>query len=176
MPDPGGKGIYYVNGKSSGSLTAYHFQSKESRDIVSEDATQPIISPDGKRVMYIKLLAPQGTELWVSDIDGGNKVKLATGENLGTGTWAPDNFHLSFQEFRLGSGAKVYIVGADGSGLRQLPPTLDHVDYSVLSPDQKTIYVTGEEKGSSDTDRLESEHGRFESGEVRGQLWHGVRC
>ena len=85
MPDPGGKGIYYVNGKSSGFLTAYHVHSKESTDIVSEDATQPIISPDGKRVMYITLPAPQRTELWVSDIDGGNKVKIATGEGLGTG-------------------------------------------------------------------------------------------
>ena len=97
MPDPGGKGIYYVNGKTSGFLTAYHVQSKESTDIVSEDATQPIISPDGKRVMYITVLSPLKSELWASDIDGGNKVKLATGENLGTGTWAPDNFRLSFQ-------------------------------------------------------------------------------
>jgi serine/threonine protein kinase/Tol biopolymer transport system component len=149
MPDPGGKGIYYVNGKSSGFLTAYHVHSKESTDIVSEDATQPIISPNGKRVMYITFPAPQRTELWVSDIDGGNKVKLATGENLGTGTWAPDNFRLSFQELRLGAGSKVYIVGADGSGLRQLPLTLQLVNYSVLSPDKKTIYVTGVEKGSS---------------------------
>ena len=125
MPDPGGKGIYFVNGKSSGFLTAYHVHSKESTDIVSEDATQPAISPDGKRVMYITLPAPQRTELWVSDIDGGNKVKIATGEALGTGTWAPDNFHLSFDESGAGAGAKAYIVGADGSGLRQLPRTGD---------------------------------------------------
>ena len=43
MPDPGGKGLYYVNGKSAGSLTAYHIHSKESTDIVSEDATQPTV-------------------------------------------------------------------------------------------------------------------------------------
>ena len=84
MPDPGGKGIYFVNGKSSGFLTAYHVHSKESTDIVSEDATQPVISPDGKRVMYITLPARERRELWVSDIDGGNKVKIATGEDLGT--------------------------------------------------------------------------------------------
>ena len=59
MPDPGGKGIYFVNGKSSGFLTAYHVHSKESTDIVSEDATQPTISPDGKRVMYVTLPAAQ---------------------------------------------------------------------------------------------------------------------
>ncbi len=146
MPDPGGKGIYFVNGKSSGFLTAYHVQSKESTDIVSEDATQPAISPDGKRVMYITLSAPKRYELWVSDIDGGNRVEIANGENVGTGEWARDNFHLSFQEAGGGQGDKVYIVGADGSGLRQLPRTGDNVWTSVWSPDQKSVYMTIWEK------------------------------
>ena len=145
MPDPGGKGTYFVNGKSSGFLTAYHVHSKESKDVVSEDATQPIISRDGKRVMYITLPAPQRNELWVSDIDGGNKVKLATGESLGTGTWAPDNFHLSFEEAG-GTEPKVYMVGADGRGVRQLPSTVDNASNSIIGPDQKTIYVAGTEK------------------------------
>jgi Tol biopolymer transport system component/predicted Ser/Thr protein kinase len=142
MPDPGGKGIYYVNGKSSGFLTAYHVQSKESRDIVSEDATQPIISPDGKRVMYITLPAPQRQELWVSDIDVDNRVKLATGEHLGTGLWARDSFHLSFVEEGAGGGGTAYIVGADGSGLRQLPPLGGLPSNPTWSPDQRSLYVT----------------------------------
>ena len=146
MPDPGGKGIYFVNGKSSGFLTAYHVKSKESRDIVSEDATQPIISPDGKRLMYITLPGPQTAELWVSGIDGGNKLKLATGESLNTGTWAPDNFHLSFWEQVSGANDKGYIVGADGSGLRQLPRTGDYVHALVWSSDQKSVYVSADEK------------------------------
>jgi Tol biopolymer transport system component len=143
MPDPGGKGIYYVNGKSSGFLTAYQVQSKKSIDIVSEDANQPIISPDGKRVMYIRLPAPEKSELWVADIDGDNKMKIATGEFLGTGVWAPDNFHLTFFETGATAGEKVFIVGADGSGLRQLPPTGGmHIASAVWSPDQKTVYVS----------------------------------
>ena len=147
MPDPGGKGIYYVNGKSSGSLTAYHVQSKESKEIVSENATQPIISRDGKHVMYITLPAPQKSELWVSDIDGGEKVKIATGEVLLTGLWAPDNFHLSFGEYRTSGGDKAYIVGADGSGLRRLPPT-GSMPLSFWSPDEKTIYVSSVQKAA----------------------------
>jgi len=141
MPDPGGKGIYFVNGKSSGLLTAYHVHTKESTDIVSEDATQPIISPNGKRVMYITFLARQKTEVWVSDIDGGNKLKIATGENLSTGTWAPDNFHLCFFEQGADAGFRVYIAGADGSGLRQVPPMGGRPDNSVWSSDQKSVYV-----------------------------------
>jgi Tol biopolymer transport system component len=149
MPDPGGKGIYYVNGKSSGSLTAYHVHSKESTDIVSEDAAQPIISPNGKRVMYVTYPAPQRSEVWVSDIDGGNKLKLAMGESLNTGTWAPDNFHLSFFEGGVSVSDKGYVVGADGSSLRQLPRMGDYVFNLVWSPDQKSVYVSAGEKGAT---------------------------
>ena len=146
MPDPGGKGIYFVNGKSSGFLTVYHVHSKKSTDILSETATQPEISPDGKRVMYITLPAGKNPELWASDIDGDSKVKIATGEGLGTGFWAPDNFHLSFAEEGTGAAARAYIVGADGSGLRQLPPMGGTPINPILSPDQKTIYVSVSEK------------------------------
>ena len=148
MPDPGGRGIYYVNGKSSGSLTAYHVQSKESMDIVLDDATQPSISPDGKRLMYVTLVAGRRHALWVSDIDGVNKVKIATGEDLGTGRWAPDNFHLSFTEAGASGGPKVYIIAADGSGLRQLPSMGYTNPDSAWSADQKFVYVsTAEMRG-----------------------------
>jgi Tol biopolymer transport system component len=148
MPDPGGKGIYYVNGKSSGFLTAYHVKSKESTDIVSEDATQPSISPDGKRVMYLTFPTPQRNELWVSDIDGGNKVKIASGEELDTGNWAPDNFHLLFFETEASTESKAYIVGADGSGLRQIPPMGAAPIYmGAWGSDQKSLYMSTKERG-----------------------------
>ena len=149
MPDPGGKGIYYVNGKASGFLTAYHVHSKESTDIVLEDATQPVISPDGRRVMYVTFPAPQKQAIWVTDIDGGNKVEIATGGHLDTGSWAPDSFHLAFDEDPTSGASKDYIVGADGSGLRQLPRTVDIVANTVWSADQRFLYVTGAEKGGT---------------------------
>jgi len=149
MPDPGEKGIYFVNGKSSGFLTAYHVQSKASKDIVSEeDATQPAISPDGKRVMYITFPTSQRNELWVSDIDGANKVKIATADGLSTLSWASDNLHVTFAEGFF-SPVKVYIIGADGNGLRQLPLTGDFglsFGFAVWSRDLKSIYVGGAEK------------------------------
>jgi hypothetical protein len=148
MPDSGGKGIYFVNGKSSGSLAAYHIHSRESTDIVSEEATQPIISPDGRRVMYITLPAPHMNELWVANADGGNKLKLVSGESLSTGTWAPDDLHLSFWEQRPGMADKGYIVGADGSGLLQLPRVGDTIFNLVWSPDQKFLYLSTLQKES----------------------------
>ncbi len=149
MPEPGGKGIYFVNGRSSGTLTAYRVHSKESTDIVSEDASQPAISPDGKRVQYVTFPSNQTQELWASDIDGGNKVKIATGERLQAEFWAPDNFHLSFFELGAGTAFKTFTVGADGSGLRQLPPMEGDPMTSLWSPDQKSIYVSVSEKAGS---------------------------
>jgi serine/threonine protein kinase len=145
MLDPGGKGIYFLNGRPSGSLTAYHVHSKESTNIASEDANQPIISRDGKRVMYTRIPTSEKVELWTSDIDGGNKVKIATGEAqedaLLTLNWAPDNFHLAFSQ-----GSKLFIVGADGSGLRQLPSMAGMpISNAVWSPDQKSVYVSAKE-------------------------------
>src|SRR6202011_4298769 len=44
MPDPAGKGLYLVNGKSTGYLTTYNTRTKESVDISGENATQPVLS------------------------------------------------------------------------------------------------------------------------------------
>jgi serine/threonine protein kinase len=151
MPDPGGRGIYYVNGKSSGFLTVYDVHSKKSTDIVSEDATQPSISPDGKRVMYVTFPAEQKSELWTSDIDGGNRKKIATGISLSTSNWAPDNFHLFFSEGGGGASTdgKAYVIGTDGSGLRQVPSMEGSPGSApgsaVWSHDQKTVYISAAE-------------------------------
>jgi serine/threonine protein kinase/Tol biopolymer transport system component len=147
MSDPGGRGIYYVNGKSSGFLTTYHVHSKQSTDIVSEDASQPLLSPDAQRVMYITLPASQHTELWVSGIDGANKVKIAAGKSLATGSWASDNFHIYFFGSTDSGEDKGYIVGADGSGLRELPRVGGAPAGAEWSPDRKFLYMSvGEQR------------------------------
>jgi serine/threonine protein kinase len=147
MPDSSGKGIYFVSGKSSGFLTAYNLRSRQSTDIASENATQPAFSRDGKRVMYITFPARDRTELWTSNIDGSNKVKLATAESLSTTTWAPDDAHLAFIEEQRGSASKLFMAAADGSGLHQIPWAGGSVQNVMWSPDQKTIYLDTFEPG-----------------------------
>jgi len=147
MPDPSGKGIYFVSGKSSGFLTAYNVRSRQSTDIASENATQPAFSPDGKRVMYLTLPARDRVELWASNIDGSNKVKLAASGSLSTATWAPDNFHLAFIEEKAGATDKVYVVAADGTDLHQIPWAAGTVQNVLWSDDRETIYLNSAEKG-----------------------------
>jgi serine/threonine protein kinase/Tol biopolymer transport system component len=150
MPDPAAKGIYYVNGKSSGFLTAYHVRSKESSDIVSENASQPLVSPDGKRVTYITLLGRDKTELWVSDIDGTNQVKLASSASLETGDWSPDNSHLTFMDIS-GGESKGYVVRADGRDLCQIERVEGVIGNITWSADGKWLYLSTTRGGSSAT-------------------------
>ena len=146
MPDPGGKGLYFVNGKSSGFLTAYNTRNKQFTDVAAENATQPAISPDGKKVMYITVPARDRNELWVADIDGGNKTKIATGESLATGFWSPDSSLLSFISEKPGSPDKPYIARADGSGMQPLVWSGGTVQALQFSPDQRTVYLNSLEK------------------------------
>ncbi|HXN19046.1 MAG TPA: protein kinase [Candidatus Binatus sp.] len=140
MPDPGGKGFYYVNGKLSGFLTAYHVRSKESVDIVSEIATQPSISPDAKRVMYITSPEAGRSELWVSDIDGKNKVKVASSEHLATGTWSHDSRQINYID-SANKKSRIYIAGADGSGVHEVPWKGEYIPTSIWSNDDKALYI-----------------------------------
>ena len=149
MPDPGGKGIYFVNGKYSGFLTAYNVRSKQQTDIASENATQPAISPDGKRVMYVTIPASDRNELWSANIDGSGRVRLATGKSLATAAFAPDSFHLAFLEAEPEAPDKIYVAGADGSGRRELTWPVKTVQNVIWSADQKTVYLNGQEAGAT---------------------------
>jgi len=141
MSYPAGKGILYVNGKGAGFLTAYHVRSKSSTDIVSENASQPSISPDGKRVMYLKYLDQNKSELWVSDTDGSNQVRLVSSGALDTLNWSPDSSQISFADSQ-GGVSKVFLAGADGRGLRQIERLEGFAAWLIWSADMKTLYIS----------------------------------
>jgi serine/threonine protein kinase len=151
MPDPAGKGLYFVNGRRSGVLTAYHPKTKQSLDMVSELATQPAISWDGKHVAYITLTGnAQESDLWVSDIDGGNRIKLATGTSLVTIVFSSDDSEFVFSDIENGV-PKVYIIRTDGTHLRQIPWSGVMIGYGAPSPDPKAVYIGGSEKDLTKT-------------------------
>jgi serine/threonine protein kinase len=149
MYDPAGKGIFFVSGKSTGILTAYNVRSKQSTDIASENATQPAISPDNTKVMYVTVPSSDHTELWVSGVNGSDQVKIASGQSLATTSWAPDSNHLAFVISETGKADMPYIVAADGSGLRPIFGTGGPIFTIFWSHDQKFLYMTGFEKSSS---------------------------
>jgi len=145
MPSPAAKGIYFVNGRRSGALTVYHIKTKQSLDLTQEEGTQPALSWDGRHIMYITLSgnAQQG-DIWASDIDGSNRVKIASGTEPITVVFTSDASKLVFV-VRENGAPKVYIVKTDGTSLRQIPWSGASVGYGAPSPDPNFFYLGGQE-------------------------------
>jgi len=145
MPAPSAKGIYFVSGRRAGFLTVYHPQIKQSLDLTTEEATQPALSWDGRHIMYVMLSgnAQQG-DIWASDIDGSNRVKVASGTEPITVAFTSDASKLVFS-VRENGAIKIYVAKTDGSGLRQIPWSGASGGYGSASADPNFFYLGGQE-------------------------------
>jgi serine/threonine protein kinase len=134
LAEPSGKGLYFVNGRASGVLTLYRAATKQSSDIVSELATQPVISASSRKLGYITKPESGHEEIWLADIDGNNATKVYSSTNaLDTLGWSSDDAQFIFAESR-GSGKDglLYVVNADGTQLRRLPSPLGLSEFATL--------------------------------------------
>jgi serine/threonine protein kinase len=148
MSDPNGKGIYFINGRSAGTLTLYRVPTKQSSDIVNEDATQPTLSADGLHLAYITMPEAGKQEMWVSDLNGNNRVKLiSSGGHVETLAWSNDAKKFLFSDRigadKSGTDWKLFVIDADGKNLRQLPWGGSFVGFSVWEPGDQSIILGG---------------------------------
>ncbi len=131
LADPAGKGVYFVNGRASGVLTAYHTANKQTLDIVGELASQPLLSHSGRQLAYVTSPEAGRTELWIADIDGGNAKKIqGSNHSLETLNWSADDSQFVFSDVE-GEHSRVFVVNANGSNLRQLPAPAGRADFSA---------------------------------------------
>jgi serine/threonine protein kinase len=149
MSDPNGKGLYFINGRSAGTLTLYRVSSKQFSDVVTENATQPTLSNDGRHLAYI--IDPEGgkSELWISDLAGNNRLKLASGSRLETLTWSNDAAKFLFAD-AFGQEQKLFVINADGTHLHQLPWPGNFVGFSIWEPGDQSIILGGLDKNARD--------------------------
>jgi serine/threonine protein kinase/sugar lactone lactonase YvrE len=136
MPNMAKREIYYVNGKGTGSILRYDTKSKNTISVLEEYAVQPIISPDGKMIMYVKD-NDANRELWVSPTDGSAQgIRIMEGKRLGTGDWSRDSSQLAFMD-----GNTTFVSTIDGKNIRPTKTFETSVNNVVWSPNGD-LYVT----------------------------------
>jgi serine/threonine protein kinase len=148
MSDPNGKGLYFINGRSAGTLTLYRVPTKQFSDIVNEDATQPTLSADGLHLAYITMPEAGKAEMWVSDLTGNDRLKLISSNgHLETLAWSNDATKFLFADRngadKNGTDWKLFVIDADGKNLRQLPWRGSFVGFSVWEPGDQSIILGG---------------------------------
>jgi serine/threonine protein kinase/Tol biopolymer transport system component len=146
MSDPNGKGLYFINGRSAGTLTLYRAPSKQFSDIVTEDASQPTISSDGRHLAYLTYPEQGKDDMWVSDLAGNNRLKLATSNGgLETLAWSNDATKFLYADSR-GDHFRLFIIDADGTHLQTLPWSGEFVGFAIWEPGDRSIILSGLDK------------------------------
>jgi len=107
--------------------------------------TMSSVSPDGAQIAFIG----DDSQLWVMPVSGQNPVQLTSEalnkEGKRNPSWSADGKHILFasdvgKDSRDVANYDIWIIGADGTGLRQLTTNGSIDDYPIASPDGKYIY------------------------------------
>ena len=150
--DPNGKGVYFVSGRTAGTLTMFRFASKQFSEIVNEDATQPEFSNDSRLIAYLTSPEPGKNDLWVVDPASNNRLKLATvssGHDLETLGFSNDNKRYLFSELAgsghdwYGGNVRPFIIGTDGTHQQQLNWPGDFIGFAIWEPGDQSIILGG---------------------------------
>ncbi|HEY7535415.1 MAG TPA: hypothetical protein VH878_05670, partial [Thermodesulfobacteriota bacterium] len=138
--NPANREIYFVTSKESGSLHVFNMQTESSTEIFSELVSQPILSPDGKQLMYIRYVQPGRTEeVWVSNLDGTSRFRIATSSISHTGTWSRDGTKIGFM-----LDNKPFVADSNGRNVREIPiKNISEANSVLFTNNAKTIYVAG---------------------------------
>jgi dipeptidyl aminopeptidase/acylaminoacyl peptidase len=109
----------------------------------------PAWSPTGDRIAFLR-----GDGLWVRELRSGKDTRLAdvaifspfTQAHVTTPSWSPDGREIAF----VGSGLKISVARADGSGVRKLTTGLDRQASPAWSPDGGHIAFASDRGDSFD--------------------------
>jgi hypothetical protein len=112
MVDPVGKGIYFLNGKSTGTLTLFRRPPNSLRTFCRKTRLN-LCFPANHRIAYILVPEPSKPEIWASDLDGNN------GYIMGAAT---PNIVLPFA-MREDYGGKAFAVSDDLSSIVYASPS-----------------------------------------------------
>lgn len=130
LPDwaPAGQRIVYSSNRT-GTYQLYvkDLVSGQERQVTSDagDHVYAHWAPSGSRVAYVNT---SGNATWVVDVDDGSAPRQLTpaGGGDGAADWSPDGQQLLFGTARAGLPySQLYIVNADGTGLRRFSNTTE---------------------------------------------------
>jgi Tol biopolymer transport system component len=138
--------LYVVNSDGSGlrNLTS---KLAAVRRFGAGPASDPVWSPDGRKIAFVRLNTRLG--VYVVNADGSG-VRNLTPKPMGAAyaapAWSPDGRKIAFASERDGN-SEIYLMNADGSGQRNLTLNLGYDGDPAWSPNEKKITFVSNRDG-----------------------------
>jgi TolB protein len=105
-------------------------------------ASDPVWSPDGRMIAFVRLDRRRGVYVVNADGSGVRNLTPKPAEAYAAPAWSPDGRKITFASERDGN-SEIYLINADGSGQRNLTRNLAYDGDPAWSPDgQKITFVS----------------------------------
>ena len=102
--------------------------------------TFPVMSPDGKRIAFRRMLGEMNSEVFVANADGSDARNLTNHPAFdGWPSWSPDGTRIAFASNR-NAAYQIWVMNADGSAPRLVANTEGRATSPQWSRDGKKIY------------------------------------
>lgn len=129
---PDGRYVVFDAGdRTKGYIVRYDTHTKETMKLVEPEedtrAGVPTYSPDGTKLVYTRgSVARDGSasNLYIRDLASGTDTQLTDvtdGKTAGGASWSPDGSKIAFH-ISEGRKASLWVIGANGEGLKPLKP------------------------------------------------------
>lgn len=152
-----GKLLVYQSGNGSdGEIWVKNLSNGEK--LLLGKGYAPMISPDGKQIVFARFSSNTESSLWVMNIDGSNATQLSTGksEHVGCPCWSPDGNQIVYHARDLANNKKtrdIYIVNANGTGLLQVTAN-DSNDHDPFWSNDGYIYFISDRGAKAGNDQV----------------------
>jgi Tol biopolymer transport system component len=113
------------------NILVYDFQLKTTLDVTHNTSAnmRPRWSPDGSKIAYSSIAPDGSVDLYTVYADGTNEARLTTQDGWEIEpTWSPDGGRLAYTAYP-GGKADVFVMNADGSGVRDVTNDPEADDY-----------------------------------------------
>src|SRR5262249_44773165 len=140
----------FINGEGNlGNGTVVVMNADGSRQRALTNGIDPVWSPDGRKIAFAAHSRDGYRDIYVINADGSGLRHLThtpgKKEDLFP-SWSPDGRTIAFARYRVSgfddTQGDIYLINADGSGLRRLTRTRDSEDDPAWSPDGHWIAYT----------------------------------